>query len=73
MQPFKILVSSQAGANITLDAVLMTDFAAIRRAKAMASTGDTVEVWRGPECIFRHEQLGALRSLGSIVAAPFAS
>jgi hypothetical protein len=30
----------------------VSDFAAIRNARAIAKAGDSVEVWRGSECIY---------------------
>ena len=58
MQAFKIRIRDQQGSEVAHDALLMNDFAAIRRAQAMASPDDRVEVWRDAICIFKHERLG---------------
>jgi hypothetical protein len=35
------------------------DYAAIRRASRLAEDGDTVEVWRGLECVYATKQMVA--------------
>jgi hypothetical protein len=35
----------------------VSDYAAIRRACRLAKDGDTVEVWRGLECVYATKQL----------------
>jgi hypothetical protein len=65
MQAFKIHIRDQQGSDVVHDALLVNDFAAVRRAQAMASPDDTVEVWRDGVCIFKHERLGQT-AIGSI-------
>ena len=58
MQSFKIHIRDQQGFTAVHDALLVNDFAAVRRAQAMALPDDTVEVWRDTVCIFKQERLG---------------
>ena len=37
----------------------VSDYAAIRRACRLAEDGDTVEVWRGLECVYATKQSAA--------------
>ncbi len=37
----------------------VSDYAAIRRACRLAEDGDTVEVWRGLECVYATKQLAS--------------
>lgn len=58
MQPYKIHIRDQQGSGVVHDALLVNDFAAVRRAQSLASPDDTLEVWRDAVCIFKHERLG---------------
>jgi len=47
----------------TVATVFAGDFAAIRRARALASNGERAEVWRGADCIYAdppHAAAGAV-------------
>ena len=35
-----------------------SDFAAIRKARAIARKGDSIEVWKGAECIYADSRQG---------------
>jgi hypothetical protein len=59
MQPFEIRICAKQGSVVTHSAILINDFAAIRRAQTLASNADErIEVWRGADCIFKHERMG---------------
>ena len=46
------IVRKSDTAQLLLDANLMGDHAAVRRAQLLARDGDLVEVWRGMTCIY---------------------
>ena len=53
MTPYEIrIVRSVDRSPIIVNAKLMGDHAAVRRARMLAAEGDLVEVWRGAVCIY---------------------
>lgn len=52
MQYYEIRLVRQDGPTI-LSSRYVSDYAALRSARAMAAPDDGVEIWRGMECIYR--------------------
>ena len=52
MTRYQIRIIRQDGQRLTIDARLMGDHAAIRRAKTFAMSGDLVEIWRDKTCVY---------------------
>ena len=53
MTPYEIrIVRGIDRSPIVVNAKLMSDHAAVRRARMLAAEGDLVEVWRGLVCIY---------------------
>ena len=52
MTSYEIRIVRTDGQTIVIQANLMGDHAARRRAKTLAMPGDFVEVWRGMTCIY---------------------
>ena len=48
------IVKKQAKAPMIYACSLVSDHAAIRRAKSLTEDGDLVEVWRGLDCVYSH-------------------
>jgi DNA-binding transcriptional regulator/RsmH inhibitor MraZ len=53
MNDYEIRIVSQIdNAQLVVSAKLLSNHAAIRRAKILAGEGDMVEVWRGMRCVY---------------------
>lgn len=61
MAQYFIRITSKLGATLEKPLVLGCDFAAVRHGKQLMGPGERLEVWRGEECIFVSEELGAVR------------
>lgn len=58
MGDYQIRIIGTNGQSIAYSCHCVSAFAAVRRAKSIASPGDAVEVWVGMECVFNdHAQI----------------
>ena len=58
MGDYQIRIIGTNGQSIAYSCHCISAFAAVRRAKSIASPGDAVEVWAGMECVFNdHAQI----------------
>jgi hypothetical protein len=53
MQDYEIRLRKPQGLQTVHAGRYLGDYHAVRRACALAADGDSVEVWRGPHCIYR--------------------
>lgn len=58
METYRIRVA-QTGRAASHEVRVASDFAAIRHGQRLATQGDTIEVFRRDECIFKSEELSA--------------
>jgi hypothetical protein len=54
MHYYEIRLVRQGGPMV-LSSRYASDYAAVRSARAMATSDDVVEIWRGMECIYRDQ------------------
>lgn len=60
MNEYQIRILARDGECTTYSCHCTSAFAAVRRARSIASAGDIVEVWSGMECVFNdHTQIAA--------------
>lgn len=52
MENYEIRIVLEGSAPITYACSYVSDHAAVRRAQALTSKRDTVEVWRGEACVY---------------------
>ena len=52
MFTYEILILRKDGQRLVIEARLVGDHAAVRRAQTLATDEDRIEVWRGQNCVY---------------------
>jgi hypothetical protein len=60
MKLYAIRIFREDGQELTVEARLIGDHAAVRRAEALATRDDRFEVWRGMQCVYSTSEMNAL-------------
>lgn len=55
MSEYQIRILSRNGKCAAYSCHCTSAFAAVRRAKSIAATGEAIEVWSGMECVFNDQ------------------